>query len=1475
MISRRQFTKYGLGAAAVAAGAKLISNSQKDAKAFSAISPQKEWGGSRRVGIRPNGTYWGGGSEQIDVLSRNLNYTLPLFAAGGRGINVQIQGFYNSQIWERDNPTVIAYGIDTGFGYGRHIQLGSIVRQYSNGNIIGYTFINDTGAEFPFSLFRGVWISTQGLYISFDQTKRKLQFSDGTFWVMGCESAYGEADSGTLYPTIIEDRNGNQILIRYMPGIGSQQSDTSSRIHEIQDSRAVDTESSRKTYSFTYNEDSIPHLISITSPIDQKANYHFTYEIQQVTSPFGENGNREYDFIRVLKTVHQEGLLPQTFTYNQFGELEQVQLPYGARFRWEYETMNEQGNVRVVSHRGLTLSHGREEAIWEIRSARNMGNNARQITTLIEPVGGSKRIWSFDADLQSNGCGLLSILEEKDERRTLRHTVYQWKCTVAGVPYIGTIVTTLDPGAPEESTFKEDFERDIFGNLTENQKYDFGNPFQPIRVIHNTYSTEPQYIERGICDLLLTSTIGDGNESAEQIRNQYDTTPLVDLQGITEHDTKYGTKQTIRGNLTESIVNNVYNRIKYDIAGSVDTFEDGVGSRTSFSEYKQEHRRRSKIIFPDSNTMLGLQPIMHLNFKPKVEVPSLRKTRFENARQLRNEGDGRYRLSVFDDFQRLIVIEKGGKEGTESIIEYEWGHAPNAPLGLCLRASLPYIRGTEPEWINYEYDALGRLISFDKLSHGGKKSIIYHGNTTTALNSRGGWKELSIDPIGKLRKVTVGDSQDGNITETNYQYNHRGCLKTATLPRDEGTQKHSFTYDNAGRLITGNRAESGYEEHTYNADGMLASRIDAKGQRTAYYYDSKKRLSSIKRFDADNQVRPEQCVTYYYDVNPFEAVFSKNSEDHITAAQWGDENILPGLITEMYSYTRFGKISAKRVHINRNGKTVNIDLTYSYSKECRISEISYTDGPTLVYSYDSMGRQSTLTSGSDILVKDAKYSHAGQLKSFQQLIPGTNEYITEAREINSQCQTHKILAEQAGNFLVDVEYEYCNQDGRLVADKDCISGEQMSFAYDSMGRLKSAKSEHRNWEADYEYDGFGSLTAKKQKKSRGRLFEVKHDPRTNHIQQNNQLEYDANGNIINHFGLKLSYDIENHLVEVRHSVIGAEKYAYNKDNLRIWKQYPDGTEEFYLYGSDDKMLATYRLTESESGEINFLLIDSNIYFANRLMRSRNEALVLDRIGSVKTGSSRNTNRMMKYAPFGEEDTITNENRIKFGTYVRDGMSGLDYAKRRYYSPELGRFINPDPYIGSIRLDNPDTWNRYAYCENDPINNIDPNGTYCANGFKSQCEEYNCPAYTDVYEYGGLAGGHPYWPGCNMEWGPYQQSIFYEYVNQAASIIANNYGCYMYLASTGYDPVDVLYSTQYVANPSFFASYPWGAMATMSTGMDPIVYINTNNPFILNPSIVFTIIHELAHNLEFIPWDGHDPTGGLSNANQQSIIQICG
>ena len=42
----------------------------------------------------------------------------------------------------------------------------------------------------------------------------------------------------------------------------------------------------------------------------------------------------------------------------------------------------------------------------------------------------------------------------------------------------------------------------------------------------------------------------------------------------------------------------------------------------------------------------------------------------------------------------------------------------------------------------------------------------------------------------------------------------------------------------------------------------------------------------------------------------------------------------------------------------------------------------------------------------------------------------------------------------------------------------------------------------------------------------------------------------------------------------------------------------------------------------------------------------------------------------------------------------------------------GRWLSPDPYLGSMDLTNPQSFNRYAYALNNPLSFTDPNGLDC-------------------------------------------------------------------------------------------------------------------------------------------------------------------
>src|SRR5262249_40642467 len=64
----------------------------------------------------------------------------------------------------------------------------------------------------------------------------------------------------------------------------------------------------------------------------------------------------------------------------------------------------------------------------------------------------------------------------------------------------------------------------------------------------------------------------------------------------------------------------------------------------------------------------------------------------------------------------------------------------------------------------------------------------------------------------------------------------------------------------------------------------------------------------------------------------------------------------------------------------------------------------------------------------------------------------------------------------------------------------------------------------------------------------------------------------------------------------------------------------------------------------------------------------------------------------------------------YTTYERDGNGGDDAMMRRYHS-YWNRFDQPDPWDGSYDASDPQSFNRYAYVQNDPVNFVDPTGLY--------------------------------------------------------------------------------------------------------------------------------------------------------------------
>src|SRR6266568_343819 len=80
-------------------------------------------------------------------------------------------------------------------------------------------------------------------------------------------------------------------------------------------------------------------------------------------------------------------------------------------------------------------------------------------------------------------------------------------------------------------------------------------------------------------------------------------------------------------------------------------------------------------------------------------------------------------------------------------------------------------------------------------------------------------------------------------------------------------------------------------------------------------------------------------------------------------------------------------------------------------------------------------------------------------------------------------------------------------------------------------------------------------------------------------------------------------------------------------------------------------------------------------------------------------------------PFGADTSFSSNTAFqphKYTSYERDGNAS-DEAMFRRYNRYHSRFDHPDPWDGSYHATDPQSFNRYAYTQNDPANFVDPSG----------------------------------------------------------------------------------------------------------------------------------------------------------------------
>ena len=320
---------------------------------------------------------------------------------------------------------------------------------------------------------------------------------------------------------------------------------------------------------------------------------------------------------------------------------------------------------------------------------------------------------------------------------------------------------------------------------------------------------------------------------------------------------------------------------------------------------------------------------------------------------------------------------------------------------------------------------------------------------------------------------------------------------------------------------------------------------------------------------------------------------------------------------------------------------------------------------------------------------------------------------TSLLTFNTETHAHNNLNQMTrltitGTAPLDISYNFPagQNNGKISSQTDNLSGETVTYQYDSLNPLITASSS-QSWGETYGFDAFGNLLSKTGTGGAPTLSQSVY-PTSNQIVGQT---YDANGNQLAGPLGGVNYDAENRIASVSSAGV---QYAYDSRNKRVWRSILSGgslAQQVYVYGVDGQKIGTYTFTLGLYGGSNAPeMTNSTVLLATFFGHKR--VGVFDRLGSAKYNQS--NNMAQSFYPYGEDrGTAEPNDALKFATYTRDAATGLDYADQRYYANNFGRFMSPDPYRATATSpsspSSPESWNRYAYVELDPINAIDPLG----------------------------------------------------------------------------------------------------------------------------------------------------------------------
>lgn len=374
--------------------------------------------------------------------------------------------------------------------------------------------------------------------------------------------------------------------------------------------------------------------------------------------------------------------------------------------------------------------------------------------------------------------------------------------------------------------------------------------------------------------------------------------------------------------------------------------------------------------------------------------------------------------------------------------------------------------------------------------------------------------------------------------------------------------------------------------------------------------------------------------------------------------------------------------------------------------------------------------------GSYVYVANVQYNAAGQIIEIEY---GNNTKTTYRYNPDTLRLERMVTFDAQGQALQDFSYGY-DEAGNIIKIEDSVNTASQQFIYDALNRLVQANGQYGT--KVFAYDEIGNILEKD-----GLSYTYGENGAGPHavtsLSDGTTFKYDENGNMmaIHRSDQKWAYvfDSENRLTEVSKNDKAVARFEYDGDGGRVKKTF-FGAKDATGQSSSAKQgifdLGRFSRNNKKivdglgGGETTTRFIGS-LYDETSGIGGRYVFLGSMRVAEVRGGVAMyyltdhlgGTNlltdekglvkELCEYLPFGgfsrhEKFGAPQETAWFYFTGKQlDEETGLYYYGARYYNPLIGRFITPDTIVQAPN--NPQTLNRYTYCNNNPVNLIDPTG----------------------------------------------------------------------------------------------------------------------------------------------------------------------